>query len=213
MIKEIEAFIEELATMEVTPNVYNQYSFDCEENSIRRDNLLNYLVQMSRIKPKTILVGEAPGYRGCRLTGVPFTSEHLLMKNIEGLNFFGVEKGYKQAIQGERLLKEATATIIWDTFVKQNVTMLAWNAFPFHPYKHGNVNSNRTPLKSELVMGEKPLLKMIKIFNIRNVIAMGNKAEESLHKLGINCEKVRHPAQGGKNKFVEGIRLFTEKSK
>jgi hypothetical protein len=48
------------------------------------------------------------------------------------------------------------------------------------------------------------------MFNIEKVIAMGNKAEESLNKLGISCEKVRHPAQGGKNEFVEGIRLIKE---
>ncbi|MPN64510.1 hypothetical protein SDC9_212285 [bioreactor metagenome] len=47
------------------------------------------------------------------------------------------------------------------------------------------------------------------MFNIEKVVAMGNKAEESLKKLGISCEKVRHPAQGGKNEFVEGIRMIS----
>lgn len=213
MIKQIRDFVEELATMKLTENVYNQYAYDWPENEIRRNNLLNYLDQMSRLKPKIILVGEAPGYRGCRLTGVPFTSEHLLMKNMDGLDLFGEEKGYKQSLKGEKLLKEATATIIWDTLVKYDLMVLSWNAFPFHPYKQGNVNSNRTPLKSELLIGEKPLLKMIEMFQIEKVIAMGNKAEESLQKLGINCEKVRHPAQGGKNKFVEGIGILTKISK
>jgi len=42
---------------------------------------------------------------------------------------------------------------------------------------------------------------------------MGNKAEETFNKLGISCEKVRHPKQGGKNEFVEGIRMIKEKHK
>ena len=208
MIKDLRTFVEELATMEVTPNVYNQYSYECHENSVRRDNLLIYLKQMYKLKPKIILVGEAPGYRGCRLTGVPFTSEHLLMNNIEGLELFGKEKGYRLALKKDNLLKEATATIIWSTLVKYNIMVLSWNAFPFHPYKQDNGESNRTPLKKELLIGEKPLLKIIEMFNIEKVIAMGNKAEESLNKLSISCEKVRHPAQGGKNEFVEGIRLI-----
>jgi hypothetical protein len=50
------------------------------------------------------------------------------------------------------------------------------------------------------------IIKMIDMFNIEKVVAMGNKAEESLNKLGISCVKVRHPAQGGKSEFDEGIR-------
>ncbi|WP_207653606.1 hypothetical protein [Clostridium peptidivorans] len=98
MIKNIETFVEELALIETMPNVYNQYSYEQEENFIRRENLMIYLKQMYKLKPKIILVGEAPGYRGCRLTGVPFTSEHLLMNNISGLEIFGRENGYRLAL-------------------------------------------------------------------------------------------------------------------
>lgn len=205
-MEKLKNFVEELATMEVTPNVYNQYSYECEDNSIRRDNLLIYLKQMYKLKPKIMLVGEAPGYRGCRLTGVPFTSEHLLMNNIEGLKLFGRENGYRLALEKDKLLKEATATIIWSTLLKYDIMALSWNSFPFHPHKKDEGESNRTPLKKELLIGEKPLLKMIEMFNIKKVVAVGNKAEESLCKLGISCSKVRHPAQGGKNEFVEGIK-------
>jgi hypothetical protein len=210
MIDKLRAFVEELANTEVTPNVYNQYSYDYKESSIRRDNLLIYLQEMSKIKPKILLVGEAVGYRGSRLTGVPFTSEHLLVNNINGLDLFGKKKGYRLVSEKDKLIKEATATIIWSTLVKYELIMLAWNAFPFHPYKEGNKGSNRTPIKKELQIGEKSLMKIIEMFNIDQVVAMGNKAEESLSKLGISCIKVRHPAQGGKNQFEEGIKLIKE---
>lgn len=210
MIERLKGFVEELATMEVTPNVYNQYSYECEENSIRRNNLLIYLKQMYQLKPRVILVGEAPGYRGCRLTGGPFTSEHLLMNNIPGLELFGKENGYRLAQEKEKLLKEATATIIWNTLLEHNIMALSWNAFPFHPHKKDNKESNRTPLKKELLIGQKPLLQMIEMFGIEKVVAVGNKAEENLNSLGIPCTKVRHPAQGGKNEFVRGIREIKE---
>lgn len=209
-MKQFKDFIEQLATIEVTPNVYNQYSYACEENSIRRNNLLIYLKQMYALKPKVILVGEAPGYRGCRLTGVPFTSEHLLMNNMNGLELFGRNNGYRLAVEKEKVLKEATATIIWNTLIENNIMALAWNAFPFHPHKKDHGESNRTPLKKELLLGEKPLLQMIEMFGIEQVVAVGNKAEESLKGLGIHCSKVRHPAQGGKNDFVQGIKGIKE---
>ncbi|MBK1812722.1 uracil-DNA glycosylase [Clostridium sp. YIM B02505] len=210
MIDKLRDFVEELANTEVTPNVYNQYSYAFKESAIRRDNLSIYLQQMSKIKPKIILVGEAVGYRGSRLTGVPFTSEDLLVNNMKGLDLFGKEKGYRLLSEKDKLLKEATATIIWSTLVKYDLVMLAWNAFPFHPYKAGNEESNRTPIKRELQIGEKALVKIIEMFNIDQVVAMGNKAEESLSKLGINSIKVRHPAQGGKNQFEEGIKSIKE---
>jgi uracil-DNA glycosylase len=206
MVRKLEDFVEQLSVTQVTCNVYNQYSYDCEENKVRRDNLLIYLKKMHKLKPKILLVGEAPGYRGCRLTGVPFTSEHLLMNNMEGLKLFGRQEGYRLVLDKDKLFKEATATIIWETLLKYDMTALAWNAFPFHPHKKDDGQSNRAPLNKELIIGEKPLLQMIQMFNIKQVVAVGRKAEQTLHKLNINSHRVRHPAQGGKNEFVKGIR-------
>jgi uracil-DNA glycosylase len=210
MTKQFMNFIEELALTKVTPNVYNQYSYENQENAVRRDNLLIYLEQMYKLNPEVILVGEAPGYRGCRLTGVPFTSEHLLMNNIGELKLFGSEAGYRLASPKDKLLKEATATIIWNTLLENDIVSLAWNAFPFHPHKADNGESNRTPLKSELIIGERFLLQIIDMFNIKKVVAVGRKAEETLGKLNIQCSRVRHPAQGGKNDFVQGIKKLKE---
>lgn len=211
MIKKFEDFVEELAKTKVTPNVYNQYSHEYEESQIRRNNLLIYLKQMHKLQPKIMLVGEAPGYRGCRLTGVPFSSEFLLMNNMEGMDLFGKDKGYRLIEEKDKLPKEATATIIWETLLKYDIMALSWNAFPFHPHKKDNDQSNRMPLKKELLIGEKPLLQMIEMFSIQKVVAVGNKANENLNKLGIPCHKVRHPAQGGKNEFVQGIKFIKEK--
>lgn len=212
MVKKLKDYVEELAGTEITPNVYNQYSYESLDNEVRRNNLLLYLKQMYKKKPQVLLVGEAPGYRGCRLTGVPFTSEHLLMNNMSGLNLFGKEAGYRLATEKDKLLKEATATIIWETLLKYDIISLAWNAFPFHPHKKGEPQSNRAPLKGELLIGEKPLIQLIEMFNIKEVVAVGGKAEQTLNKLHISCQRVRHPAQGGKNAFVEGIKRIKEKS-
>lgn len=212
MRSQFEIFIDQLATTEVPPLVYNQYSYKDEENAVRRNNLLLYLNHMEELKPQILLVAEAPGYRGSRLTGVPFTSEHLLMNNMPGLDLFGQEKGYQLVSENEKLLKEATATIIWNTLLEEELFAIGWNAFPFHPYKKEYIKSNRTPLQKELLIGEKPLLQMIEMFSIKKVVAVGNKAEQSLKKLEIECQKVRHPAQGGKNEFVRGIKRLKEEN-
>lgn len=213
MIERLEDFVEKLAQTEVTPNVYNPYSYEYKESDIRRANLLIYLKKMLEIKPKIMLVGEAPGYRGCKATGVPFSSEHMLMNSIDGLSIFGREHGYELFDEKDKLRKEATATIIWNTLLEEEIMSLSWNAFPFHPHKKDNLESNRTPLKKELLIGKDALLEMIDIFEIEYIVAVGNKAEESLHSLDIECTKVRHPAQGGKNKFVEGIKNLDFKVK
>src|SRR5699024_8902359 len=135
--------IEDLANTEVSPNVYNQYDYTSKNNKIRRKNLLIYLEKIYNFNPKIILIAEAPGYRGSRITGVPFTSEYLLMNNMKGLNLFGEKNGFKLPYKKDKLIKEATATIIWETMIKYNIIFLSWNAFPFHPHQSNNPNSNR----------------------------------------------------------------------
>lgn len=199
----IKRFINELAMATQFDNVFNQYSMNVTENAVRRDNLLLYLNNMSEMNLKVLFVGEAPGYHGCRLTGIPFTSEYILIKdNI----VFGKKRGYRKTTEVDRLKKEQTATIIWNTLNTYNFAPLMWNAFPFHPHEKGDSTKNRTPLKEELEYGQVFLESIIDLFEIDNVIAIGKKAEASLRKLGISCKEIRHPSKGGKPEFERGIR-------
>lgn len=68
-------FVDKLASINNNKkDVFNQYSYGLKENEIRRKNLMNYFERMERLKPSILLVGEAPVYRGCRRSGIPFTS-------------------------------------------------------------------------------------------------------------------------------------------
>src|SRR5712691_9192327 len=61
-----------LATAQVSDRACNQYSRtvgDLRANLIRRRNLRIYLE--SFVAPDILLIGEAPSYRGGRLTGIP----------------------------------------------------------------------------------------------------------------------------------------------
>lgn len=205
MDRRINIFIKSLCDAEEIPNVFNQYSNKYSVNAIRRNNLQIYLKQMSLIKPKVMLVGEAPGFHGCRFTGVPFTSEDILINGYGETNLFGLNKGYVKTEELSIIKKEQSATIVWETLSNNSFLPLMWNAFPFHPFKKDNPMKNRTPLVNELEIGQRFLEEIIALYNIEKIIAIGNKAEASLNKMNVNCIKVRHPAHAGKPDFVKGI--------
>ena len=162
---------------------------------------------MKTKKPEFLLVGEAPGYRGCRLTGIPFTSEHILFK--ERFQVFA-DNGYKKTDECSGYRREPTATIIWSILNNFNFYPLLWNAYPFHPFESGNLESNRKPTESERDIGSVFLMKLIKLFEVdtQKVVAIGKIAELSLKKyINPNCKYLRHPSRGGKSKFIRDLKL------
>ena len=73
-----------LADIETISNTFNPWKsvdpkFDVvDADVIRRSNLKTYLSLFEK-PPRFLAVGEAPGWRGCRFSGVPFTSEAQLV--------------------------------------------------------------------------------------------------------------------------------------
>ncbi len=115
------------------PNATNLYSGDDELSVVRCENLRIYLNRMQLLNPSVMIVGEAPGYNGCRLTGIPFTSEYIL-KNQVVPGIFEPEYGYKFQT-GTKHQKERSATIVWNALSelhKHCPMPLIWNIFPFH---------------------------------------------------------------------------------
>ncbi len=200
----IDDFVQWLGETAVPPHTYNQYSPHQPENAARRHNLRHYLHQMQQRQPTTLLVGEAPGYRGCRLTGVPFVSPDVLQVGTP-CGLFGVDNGWQAIDEWPKIQREASATIVWETLAEVRSYPLLWNAFPFHPHQPGRPQSNRTPKRSELAWGRPFLDQLLQIFSIQTIVAMGNKAEQALTGWGIDHSKVRHPSHGGKLAFKRGV--------
>ena len=151
-----------------------------------------------------MLVGEAPGYQGCARSGVPFTSDCILLEPPEGVPIFGADSGFRMAPEFDRPRKEPSATIIWETIATGGLVPLIWSAFPFHPHKPGQPLSNRAPRASEVALGEEFLVELLNEFHPEMVVAVGNTADRSLTNLEVEHMKVRHPSQGGKADFVAG---------
>ncbi|MBI2212941.1 MAG: uracil-DNA glycosylase [Acidobacteria bacterium] len=193
-------------------DAHNQYAGRSRAAALRRDNLDRYLSQMLLLEPSTLLVGEAPSHRGCRLTGIPFMSETLMLRGVEGAGLFGEARGYEKATRGDRLSTEASATIVWETIGSLRPTPLLWNAFPFHPHHPGEPRSNRPPTAAELEIGKRFVVDLVEIFAIDQVVAVGNRARDSLTALRILHARVRHPSRGGKREFAAGIARLCKNS-
>lgn len=203
----VEGIIAALAGAETAPDAYNEYADNSPYNAIRRANFRLYLSHMLARRPQTMLIMEAPGYRGCRLTGVPVTSRKVLIEGVPGIDMFGAEQGYQLTEDPgfERIYGEQSATIVWGTLAELGRAPLIWNTFPFHPHKPDQPLTNRRPRTPEMALGQVFIQAMMTLFQPQQVIAVGNVAHDTLTRMGITSEKVRHPAQGGKNDFVAGL--------
>ncbi len=203
----LTAFVDRLARADTRADAFNQYAYGNAYNDIRRANLQRYLDQMTAIAPQLMLVMEAPGYRGMRLTGVPVASRKLLTRGVPELGLFGIERGYCDVPEPgfERVNGEASATAVWGTLAAGGSAALVWNAYPFHPHQPGLALTNRKPRRSETETGSAFLRDLIDLFKPQTIVAVGNVADESLSRMAIPHLKVRHPAQGGKTAFVSGL--------
>ena len=197
----IDQFITKLSNHKETQDFTNLYQGNSRESYIRRHNLKLYLNIMKEINPSILLLGEAPGYKGCRLTGIPFTSERVLYDK----DFFK-NQGFSFINNLNELESEISATIVWNELENYDVKPLIWNIFPFHPHEAGKIKTNRTPAKTELIIGKEFLKELLDIFNIKKIIALGRKPESQISDLGVDFVYIRHPANGGKKMFSEGLK-------
>jgi len=197
---QIREFIEDLTQHPLTPNVRNPWDYSRPENEIRRRNLLGYFKKMHEMKPSVLLVGEAPGYRGCGRVGMPFSSEKLVLSHpfFADREVFGIENT-------EAPIAEASASIVWKTFDTLDFYPLMWATYPYHPHKPGNELTNRAPKPEEIRIGRQFITRLMDIYGIERVVAVGRVAEGTLKELGIEAPAVRHPSHGGATLFAQGL--------
>ena len=206
---DFDLFIERLSLVQTAPDAYNQYGAgDNLYNAIRRANLRRYLDKVFARQTPIVLIAEAPGYRGMRITGLPMVSRRILRDGVPSLGMFGAGQGYEDVPEPgfEAIQSEQTASILWGILPELGIVPLVWGSFPFHPHQVGNPLSNRKPRTPEVKLGEPFVRELLDIFVPKKVIAVGNVGYGLLTAMGIPCVKIRHPAQGGKNDFVAGLR-------
>ncbi|MCP4298296.1 MAG: hypothetical protein GY786_22140 [Proteobacteria bacterium] len=199
----IELFADKLSRQKHGENYYNPYRYKhlCQ-NLIKYLNLL-YGYQ----KNPLLLVGEAPGYKGCKLTGIPFSS---------GAIFQEVNHPFLKLLASDLVIKktesENTATMVWNYLAKQNITPLFWNAFPFHPFPQGSPDKNRAPTKIEISDGSVFLKDLSQIFKPHLIAGIGRAGQQAAQIVfpEKSIPYIRHPSFGGKNDFISQMNELTK---
>jgi uracil-DNA glycosylase family 4 len=155
---------------------FNQYA-EGSRAPLLRKRLTAYLEE--RTEARVLLVGEAAGYRGARVSGIPFTSERQLTGSGPA---------------------EATATVVHRVLAELGLEedVLLWNVVPTHP---GTASANRPPTQAEIAAG---LRFLEPLAAGRTVVAVGRVAQRSL-----GDPSVRHPSHGGAEAFRSGVSSVT----
>jgi uracil-DNA glycosylase len=183
--------------------------------AIRRKHLAVYFRERLG-KARLAIVGEALGYRGGHFSGIPMTSERMLLGRSKKLQLKASDIFFKhrprRTSRPEKCpdgFSEPTATIVWSTLLKLGVKpdeFVLWNAFPWHSFdSRRGMLSNRMPNKSERAAGLPVLKAFLELFSCDQVIALGKIAAAQLEELNVNAHRVRHPASGGAKLFRQQI--------
>lgn len=167
--------------------------------ALRLGNLRRYLAL--RADATTLLVGEAPGWRGATITGVPFMSVRELTARPGILT--GDPEGDGFAAPAEPAAAwELSASIVQKACRSWPVQPVHWPVYPNHPFQAPDRATNRAPRVPEVAAGAPLAVELARAMGIRRVVAVGRKAEHALAAAGIEATAVRHPAQGGAALFA-----------
>src|SRR5206468_9740421 len=176
--------------------------------AIRRKHLSVYFHERLG-KARLAIVGEALGYRGGHFSGIPMTSERMLLRK-QGHIVAGIKprRTSKPSVCPNGF-SEPTATIVWGALLKIGVLpdeFVLWNAFPWHSFDpRRGLLSNRMPNKSEQLSGRPVLRVFLELFSCEQIVALGKIAGAQFEQLGVNTHCVRHPASGGARLFRQQI--------
>ncbi len=207
-LKPLDKLIASIASF-TAPNVFNPWRDSDEMDFVpataaacRRERLRQHF----DCQPELLLIGEAPGYQGCRFAGVAFTNESLLLD------------GYVPRVPVAARITtrakpwcEPSATIVWGKLHEMGVAdrVVMWNAFAWHPHNPGEPYSNRKPTKAELLKGAAVLRDVLAHFHGARIVAVGNVARDSLRAAYVTqFATVRHPSMGGANDFRKQMDAF-----
>ena len=195
---QIEELLGRLSSQPPLENVTNPYK---DDDLVA--NLRGYFTSLLSFPfSGHLLVGEAPGYKGCAQCGIPFTSQRLLNEREHP---FILTLRKVVVVRGNET--EVTATKVWNQLEGKKSVPAFWNMFPFHPWVPGNPTKNRTPSPEETKIGLSYLDFVVSILRPHTVVAIGGVASRMLQSRypELQYRTFSHPSMRGYPGFLTGF--------
>lgn len=196
------------------PGLFNPWrqrcEFDTAENS--PEQRLERLARHLDCDAKLVIVGEAPGYQGCRYSGIGFCSERLLLEGA----ISRIPPCPHRLSTRKLPFSEPSATIVWKALYRHGVAehTILWNALQLHPFREETPWSNRTPSPAEIALGARAIELLRQAYPGASFVAVGRKAELALTATGVPLHAaIRHPANGGATLFAKGLAKAVEQAR
>lgn len=192
----LDRFLSLLAGLQAVTPPDAEFLYDGSDpaGAVRLANLRRYLSLVPG--GGTALIGEAPGYRGATVTGVSFMSVRELDARPGLLT--GAPEGDGFVVPQTDRRWELSASIVQRALAGwPGGRPVCWAIYPNHPLRAGDPATNRAPRADEVRAGAPIALELLRALDVRQVVAVGRKAEAALALAGVDAVAVRHPAQGG----------------
>lgn len=203
---ELEHFFKLLRKRKNTLTVFNPYREDFKFNNLE----CYFEAVFNQKSPRILLVGEALGFKGGRLTGIPFSSGELF--NELPHPFLSALKPHLE-IASDTLSAENTASIVWRYLAKHEAVPLFWNSFPYHPHPSRLQKKNRAPKRDEIEEGAELLKMLVDVYQPEAIAGLGRAGHKCAQLIlpEYDIAYIRHPSYGGKSDFIKGMDQIYDK--
>lgn len=194
------------------PNTFNPYAERCEQYDkpdapeIRAKLIYDTLIAAVHKEIDAIWIGRDLGHRGGRRTGLAFTDDFHFSHHTKR---WGIET--ERPTHGS-IVREHTATAVWETLATIKERVFLWNVFPLHPYISGDSFTNRKHNADEREAGADLLRLLVSLLKPRRLVAIGTDSSRLSNKVftDIDVCVVRHPSHGGTKLFREQTNALYE---
>lgn len=187
------------------PNTFNPYVQRCEQfdkqraPEIRAQILCEILSAAQEVEVDAVWIGRDLGHRGGRRTGMALTDDCRFFDHIDR---WGVK--IDRPTIGP-MVRERTATVVWDTLEQIREHIFLWNLFPLHPFPEGDIYKNRAHSATERNAGKMVLSALVEMLRPHRIVAVGSESARAARRMfdQLEVNHVRHPSYGGEKLFRE----------